>query len=209
MMAKAFLSGVVVLALVAACSTPATPSAAAVIDVAAESAAVVPSTTIAAASDRPTALPTSETIEPATVPTSTPALLPTAAATATWVEPVAGSNSTPALTQVDTQGAVEFAVTPLNLGAPGATLDFDISLNTHSVDLAWDLAAQSALMTDTGLEVKGLSWPVGGGHHYTATLTFPATIADGSPLLDGARTLTLRIRDAGVPERVFAWDVFP
>ncbi|HLB45415.1 MAG TPA: hypothetical protein VJL59_00185, partial [Anaerolineales bacterium] len=63
------------------------------------------------------------------------------------------------------------------------------------------------LTTDTGLEVKGLSWPVGNGHHYEGTLTFPAKTADGKSVLDGAKRLTLRIRDAGVPERVFEWDV--
>jgi len=113
----------------------------------------------------------------------------------------------PASTQVDTQGAVEFAVTPLNLTTPGETLDFDVALNTHSVDLSWNLAAQSVLATDTGLEVKGLSWPVGGGHHYESILTFPAKTADGKLLLEGAKTLTLTIRDAGAASRVFEWDL--
>lgn len=49
------------------------------------------------------------------------------------------------LTRTDSQGAVEFAVTPLNLSEPGDTLDFDVSMNTHSVNLAWNLAAQSRL----------------------------------------------------------------
>lgn len=97
-------------------------------------------------------------------------------------------------------------MTPLNIDPPGASLDFDVSMNTHSVDLAWDLAAQSVLKTDTGLEVVGLSWPVGNGHHYAGTLSFPAT-AEGQPLLDGAATLTLLIRDTDVPERVFTWEL--
>ncbi len=111
------------------------------------------------------------------------------------------------LARADSQGAVEFVVTPLNLTAPGETLDFDVSMNTHSVDVSWDLAAQSVLKTDTGREVKGLSWPVGGGHHYEGKLTFPARTADGKALLDGATTLTLVIRDADAPERVFSWSL--
>lgn len=111
------------------------------------------------------------------------------------------------LARTDSQGAVEFVVTPLNLTAPGETLDFDVSMNTHSVDVSWDLAAQSVLKTDTGREVKGLSWPVGGGHHYEGKLTFPAKTADGKALLDGATTLTLVIRDADAPERVFVWEL--
>jgi len=111
------------------------------------------------------------------------------------------------LVHTDSQGAVEFAVTPLNLTTPGETLDFDVSMNTHSVDVSWDLAAQSVLKTDMGLEVKGLSWPIGAGHHYEGTLTFPAKTADGKALLDGATTLSLVIRDADAPERVFVWDL--
>jgi hypothetical protein len=108
---------------------------------------------------------------------------------------------------MDAQGAVEFVVTPLNLGAPGATLDFDVSMNTHSVDLGWDLAAQSALTTDTGLDVAGQIWPIGSGHHYAGTLSFPVTTADGAALLDGATTLTLVIRGTDVPERIFTWNL--
>lgn len=111
------------------------------------------------------------------------------------------------LARTDSQGAVEFVVTPLNLTTPGETLDFDVSMNTHSVNVGWNLAAQSALQTDTGLEVKGLSWPVGGGHHYQGMLTFPAKTAEGKALLDGATRLTLTLRDTDVPERVFVWEL--
>lgn len=112
-----------------------------------------------------------------------------------------------ALARTDVQGAVEFVVTPLNLTAPNATLDFDVSMNTHSIDLGWDLAALSTLRTDAGVEVAGQTWPVGSGHHYDATLSFPATTADGRALLDGAATLTLTIRNTDVAERVFIWEL--
>jgi hypothetical protein len=104
---------------------------------------------------------------------------------------------------------VEFVVTPLNLTSPGETLDFGVVMDTHSVELSWDLAAQSALGADTGLEVKGLNWPTGSGHHVEGTLTFPAKTADGTlrVLLDGAKTLTLTIKDAGAAERVFVWEL--
>jgi len=111
------------------------------------------------------------------------------------------------LARTDAQGAVEFVVTPLNLTTPGETLDFDVSMNTHSVDVSWDLAAQSRLKTDTSLEVKGLSWPVGGGHHYEGKLTFPAKTADGRALLEGAKALTLIIRNTDVAERMFVWEL--
>ncbi|HKZ69527.1 MAG TPA: hypothetical protein VJ020_05580 [Anaerolineales bacterium] len=150
-------------------------------------------------------------LEPTATPTATTNTLTQAMTTSpsVVVQPTTPLVSAPAMTKVDAQGAVEFAVTPLNLTAPAETLDFDVSLNTHSVDLSWDLAAQATLAADTGLEVKGLSWPVGGGHHYEGILTFPAKTAEGKPLLDGAETLTLNIRDAGAPERVFVWSISP
>ncbi len=110
-------------------------------------------------------------------------------------------------TRTDEQGAVVFEVTPLNLDSPRETLDFEVVMNTHSVDVAWDLAALATLRTDSGLEVQGTAWPVGGGHHYGGTLSFPATSADGKPILDGATVLTLTIRDTDVPERVFVWEL--
>lgn len=114
---------------------------------------------------------------------------------------------TSSLTREDAQGAVTFKITPRNLEVSGTTLDFDVVLDTHSVDLAWDLAAQAKLTTDTGLEVSGQSWPVGAGHHVEGLLTFPANTADGTPLLDGATTLTLTITATDVPERVFVWQL--
>jgi hypothetical protein len=111
-------------------------------------------------------------------------------------------------TRSDSQGSVEFAVTPLNLENPGATLDFEVSMNTHSVDLAWDLAALAVLRTDTGLEVAGLSWPVSSGHHVGGVLSFPSGV-EGRPLFEGASELILIIRDAGAAERVFSWVLEP
>lgn len=113
------------------------------------------------------------------------------------------------LTREDTQGAVTFKITPRNLDAAGTTLDFDVVLDTHSVDLAWDLAAQATLATNTGREASGQSWPIGTGHHVEGLLTFPANTPDGKPLLDGATTLTLTIMDTDVPERVFVWQRTP
>ena len=112
-------------------------------------------------------------------------------------------------TRTDTQGAVEFVVTPLNLNANAATLEFDVAMNTHSVDVNWDLAAQSTLTTDAGLEVSGSQWTVGSGHHYESTLVFPAQTSEGQPLLAGAKTLTLVIRDTDVPERTCVWQLKP
>lgn len=108
-------------------------------------------------------------------------------------------------TRTDEQGAVVFRVTPLDLNGPGDTLDFEIVMNTHSVDVSWDLAQQAILRTDTGLEIPATSWPIGGGHHYGGTLSFPAIDDAGEPILEGVGFLTLVIRDTDVPERIFEW----
>lgn len=133
---------------------------------------------------------------------------PTAVATSNNnTAPVAESELS--LVRTDAQGSVAFTVEPLNLDSSGETLEFMISMETHSVDLAWDLAAQSVLTNDAGLQVTGLSWPVGTGHHLEGTLTFPTQTADGQSLLAGAKSLTLTIRNAGADERVFTWEVLP
>lgn len=60
--------------------------------------------------------------------------------------------------QVDEQGAVVVEVTPLNLNAQGNTLDFEVALNTHSVDLGMDLAQLAILTTDAGITLNATKW---------------------------------------------------
>jgi hypothetical protein len=114
-------------------------------------------------------------------------------------------NNDPNLVRADSQGSVEFLVVPKNLDAPADTLDFLVEMNTHSVDLSWNLAAQSTLTADNGLSVIGSSWPASNGHHAQGTLKFPTKTTDGKPLLENAKKLTLTIKDAGAPTRVFEW----
>ncbi len=109
--------------------------------------------------------------------------------------------------QQDDQGQVEVAVTPLNLSHHDETLDFDIAMNTHSVDLSMDLAALAELSTDTGLTINASAWNApGGGHHVSGVINFPAVV-DGVHILDDASRLTLTIRDVDAPERVFTWNL--
>ena len=109
--------------------------------------------------------------------------------------------------QLDEQGFVEVAVTPLNLNAPDETLNFNVGLNTHSVDLSMDLAPLAKLETDNGLGVQAILWDAPkGGHHVSGVLSFPS-IADGVTLLEGASHLTLTIHDIDAPERSFTWSL--
>ncbi|MEK7217355.1 MAG: hypothetical protein AAB289_17370 [Chloroflexota bacterium] len=120
--------------------------------------------------------------------------------------PVAGPGAFPALENAE--GAVTVKITPLNLSAATASLDFRVVLDTHSVDLNMDLAQQAMLRSDTSDGVPASRWPIGNGHHYEGILTFPAAAPGGRRILDGARRLTLVIRDlGGVSERVFTWEL--
>jgi hypothetical protein len=111
------------------------------------------------------------------------------------------------LSRSDEQGQVTVKVTPLNLDAPAESLEFDIVLDTHSVDLSMDLAALATLTTDTGITVQATTWDAPrGGHHVEGKLLFPAT-KDGKTILDNVSKLTLTIADVDAPSRVFEWPV--
>ena len=109
-------------------------------------------------------------------------------------------------TQTSEGGGVTVTVT---WQGPGAGPIFAVVLDTHTVDLdGYDLLLLAVLRNGQGLEAQPTGWDApAGSHHREGTLTFPATAADGTPLIGpGAGTYELAIRDiAGVPERVFRW----
>ncbi len=106
-------------------------------------------------------------------------------------------------TQFHEGGRVSVAVTPLDLSGTAETFSFQISMDTHSVDLGYDLSQLATLRTDQGAAVQAIRWdgPVG-GHHVNGTLYFPAVN------LEEAQWVQVVIRQvAGVPERVFHWNL--
>lgn len=143
--------------------------------------------------------PTSQTGIPViATPTDDPALLPT------LFPNTDGAND---MTRMDEQGAVIFEVTPLNLGTPAETLEFDVSMNTHSVDLSMDLAQLATLSTDAGLTVQASKWDaIPGGHHVSGTLIFPS-MQDTKSILEGASKLTLTISNVDATSRIFEWQL--
>jgi hypothetical protein len=107
----------------------------------------------------------------------------------------------------DEQGQVVVTVTPLNLNNPNTTLNFEVVLDTHSVDLSMDLAPLAMLSSDNGLTVQAANWDAPrGGHHVSGILSFPAEV-EGTALLAGTSRLTLTIRNVDVPERTFVWNI--
>jgi hypothetical protein len=148
---------------------------------------------------------------PGTVQKAGPTQSPTAGEELTQTETTAsqsssGDNLPPEeLAREDSQGAVVVIITPLNLDNPGETLDFDVKMDTHSVDLSMDLSTLSFLTNDIGLTVQPVKWDAPmGGHHVAGTLTFPSS-ADGVSFLDGVKTMTLTIKNVDVPLRTFTW----
>lgn len=111
------------------------------------------------------------------------------------------------LTRTEIQGEVTLKITPLNLDNPGDTLEFEVVLDTHTLELDMDLAALATLTTDTGLTLQPTLWDAPkGGHHAEGTLAFPATL-DGKSILDGVKQLTLTISDIDNATSTFTWDL--
>jgi len=140
--------------------------------------------------------------EPATAAASIPSPVPPVAATAPAPSPVQD------LARNDSQGAVEFVVNPRSWTREATgTIEFEISMDTHSVDLSMDLAELSTLQTDLGVSIPALDWTGGSGHHVVGVLRFPAVGSTGPAVLEGAGLLILTIRDVDAPSRVFRWEV--
>ena len=108
----------------------------------------------------------------------------------------------PALTRTHSGGGVTAKVTYLN---PQSTEDtrFEISLDTHSVDLdSYDLKALSLLRDNAGKVYQPTKVEnKGSGHHRQLVLVFPKPAP-------GNKRLELVVKDiAGVKERSFVWDL--
>lgn len=142
--------------------------------------------------------------------TSTPLPPSTAAQDDPQPDSVSTDSPSPSIdsaARIDQQGAIIVEITPLNLDAPTDTLEFDVVLTTHSIDLSMDLATLSTLTTDTGVSVNATLWDAPlGGHHVEGKLIFPAT-KDGKSILEGATKLTLTILNVDAPTRIFEWEL--
>ncbi len=122
--------------------------------------------------------------------------------------PAAGSDSVVALngfTQTNAGGAVEIQVKWL--ADKKDSLVFDVSMNTHSVDLdKYDLKQLAVLHDSQGNEYQPLSWnSAPGGHHRSGKLTFtvPSSLKE-----DSTKFLHMVIRNVdGISERNLEWDL--
>lgn len=89
---------------------------------------------------------------------------------------------------------------------PAAGAVFDVTLDTHSVDLdALDLA-DAVLRNDRAATLGARPWAAPkGGHHRAGPLTFEG---DAARLLEGATWIELVVKGVGdLPERTLRWEV--
>ena len=97
-----------------------------------------------------------------------------------------------------TMGAVEVQVTPVRLEANAQPV-LNIELNTHSVELDYDLTQVMQLTDDLGNSYKPLVWSGGsGGHHLTGELLFENLKSEAQTL-----SLTLSEIDGQTAEFMF------
>jgi hypothetical protein len=119
-----------------------------------------------------------------------------------WVWVGLNGNALAFDTQTNDENAVRVDVKPVTLDA-GKTAVFEIRLNTHSVNLNYDMKEISSLQDNEGKIYKAIEWkgsPLG-GHHRRGILEFPKL--QGTP-----QSVKLIIRGvAGVPERSFEWKI--
>lgn len=104
------------------------------------------------------------------------------------------------LKQSDDRGDVNVEVGPISLGA-GKEVRFKVVLETHSVELNYDLLKISSLSDDKGNSLKPLSWSGGsGGHHLSGELIFPG-------LASKAKSAELLIANISGFDRSFRWNL--
>ncbi len=102
-----------------------------------------------------------------------------------------------------TGNGVTIVVTPVQLAPGPEAATFAVTVNTHAVDLDYDLTELATLQLDEAAPLASIAWDGGqGGHHLSGTLTFPNVD------IAGAKILKIIIREvADVPTWAFAWQL--
>ncbi len=105
------------------------------------------------------------------------------------------------LPQTSSEENIEVNVSP-KVSEDEKLWSFKITLTTHQGSLDQDLARTSLLLESDGRQLSPLSWkgsPLG-GHHRQGILNFPA-------FSKKPNSVTLILKDIGVDERSFSWEV--
>lgn len=103
--------------------------------------------------------------------------------------------------KTDDQANVTITATPFDLSLQSGEWKFDVVMDTHSVELAQDLAKSAILIDDRGKEYQPLSWEgSAGGHHREGALIF-------SPVMPVPKSVELKIFGIGGVVRSFSWQL--
>ena len=114
--------------------------------------------------------------------------------------PQTSQNQTSLETQSNEAESVTVEAKPEVLEA-GKEVVFDLSLNTHSVELDYDIASISILTDDKRNQYQASSWSGNkGGHHISGKLVFPT-------LKEDAKQITLTVKGIAGKDRVFSWNI--
>ena len=104
-------------------------------------------------------------------------------------------------TEIDDQASVTIKVTPKIIGVKLQENIFELSLNTHSVDLAYDFQKIIVLRDNLGNIYKASDWTGGrGGHHLKGEIIFSEIDKD-------AKTIEMEVNEVGGVKRIFHWDI--
>lgn len=104
--------------------------------------------------------------------------------------------------QTKSFGAVDVEVIPEPL-LVGQEAVFNVSLNTHSVELDYDYIQIANVTDDQGNSYRALAWDGGrSGHHLKGKLSFEA-------LKEGIESIVLTISGIDNQTRSFAWRILP
>ena len=102
--------------------------------------------------------------------------------------------------QIKNMGAVEVEVTPINVDS-NSNMIFDVSLNTHSVDLSFDYTKIISAGDDEGKTYKALSWSGGReGHHLSGQIEL-------EPISQEVAEIKLIIDGIDNQNAVFEWEL--
>jgi hypothetical protein len=111
-----------------------------------------------------------------------------------------GSQTSSLTPQAKTMGAVEVEIKPVSV-APGQEAVFEISMDTHSVELNYDYTQIATLSGDKGNSYKPITWTGGNsGHHLSGQLIF-------APLNGNPKKLTLTLEGIDNETGDFSWEL--
>ena len=103
--------------------------------------------------------------------------------------------------KTDNQLAVTITVTPIDISSQLKKWEFEIVMDTHSVELNQDLTKMAVLVDDQGKEDKPLSWEgTIGGHHREGLLIF-------NQIIPTPKSVQLKVSGIGDVIRSFDWQL--